>query len=91
MRNDRSFLWLVLGLALLLVCVAALGTMGVLGPRPAAVAAGAVLVALGAVFLAWPFTTAETAQAFGPRRSAQIARVMGTITVLLGIAVAVAG
>ncbi len=66
----------------------------IVDPSWAAVAlpiSGLLLMALGLLFVALPFTTPETSAFFGLRRSIVIARVLGLLLAVLGVSIAIAG
>jgi thiosulfate reductase cytochrome b subunit len=66
------------------------GAAGASPERSVAIVVGVALVALGGLLMIFPFTTPETIEAFGVRRSILTARFVGIITIVLGAVIAVA-
>jgi hypothetical protein len=87
-RNGRRFIFGVVGTSLAMLVV----PMGVialgLDPRLVRLVVGGGTALIGAMTLVWPFATPETVGMMGIERSARLARVVGGVVVLLGLAIA---
>lgn len=88
-RAGRFFLGGVIALTLAIVGAAIAGSMGVITEAGSLRATGILLASLGALLWALPFTTPQTAQAFGVAQSVRIARTLAAVTVVLGLILAV--
>lgn len=84
-RYGRTFFVAILAITALLVAVPLVGDAAGWSDRSIAASVGLGVVALGALIVAFPFATPETVGAFGVRTSVRIARVLGGITVALGV------
>lgn len=82
--RGRLVTLVVVGLSILMVITAVLGSQDVLDRTTVGRAAGVQLAAMGALLVLVPLTTIQTMESFGIRRSLQVARVIGAITVALG-------
>lgn len=89
-RWGRPMLVAVLGLTVALVALAVVGAALGLSEAETAGGAGALVVALGLVVVAFPFATPETSEALGVRASVRVARVAGVVTVATGVWLALA-
>jgi hypothetical protein len=81
----------ILGLTAVSVIAAVLGAAGVWSDTAAVWAIGASVSGIGVLMIVLPLATPETLQAFGVRRSIQIARVSGAVTFVTGLAIAFFG
>jgi cation transport ATPase len=89
-RMGRTFLVGVLGLSALTLLPIALHVMGLWSEAAVGVAVGLITAAVGALVIAFPFATPETAAMLGVRRSIRVARWVGALTIVFGVGVAVA-
>ena len=87
-RRARPFTLALGSLIVVVLAAALLGGAGVLDEQAVALAIGVALAALGALLVIIPFTTPQTIEAFGIRRSIRAARVIGVVTIALGSVIA---
>ncbi|GAB5533875.1 MAG: hypothetical protein Rubg2KO_01240 [Rubricoccaceae bacterium] len=87
-RYGSFLLFGILGLTSVSLLAAALGVTDVWSGTPMVWTIGACVGLMGALMVAVPLATPETLQAFGARRSIQIARVSGLVTLATGLAIA---
>jgi len=87
-RHGSTLLFGILGLTGVSLLAAALGVTNVWSGTTTVWTIGACVGAMGALMVALPLATPETLQAFGARRSIQIARVSGLVTLATGLAIA---
>ena len=90
-RYGSTLLFGILGLTAVSIAAAVLGVADVWSGTTTVRLIGASVGAMGALMVALPLATPETLQAFGARRSIQIARVSGLITLATGLAIAFLG
>ena len=87
-RHGSTLLLGILGLTVVSLLAAVLGMADVLSGTMTVWTIGACIGAIGALMVVLPLATPETLQAFGARRSIQIARVSGLVTLVIGLAIA---
>lgn len=87
-RYGRPMLVAILGLSALLLIVTAGGAVFGLSGRAMALSAGLGVAAMGALLVAFPFATPQTVDALGIRAARTTARVLGVLTLLLGLGIA---
>lgn len=79
----------MVSLLVVLVAAALLGPLGVLPDRVAVLIIGLATVGVGVVVGVFGFTTPETVAVLGIRASIRVARLLGGIAVVLGLAMVV--
>ena len=87
-RYGRTFLRAMFGLSAVLLGVSVGGALGGWSDDVVGLVVGFGLSAVGWLMIAFPFATPQTVGALGIRRSVWIARVLGALTVGLGIWIA---
>jgi hypothetical protein len=84
-KTGHVFTMAVAGLTVGMIAAGIAGSAGMLTERDALRTVGVLLASLGALLYALPFTTPQTAHAFGIRQSVRIARTIAVFTVVVGL------
>ena len=84
-RNGRTMLILVAVLTATMLVSALGGPLAGLDEETTLTAVGVQIVLLGGVILRFPFSTPETVDMLGIARSRSVTRILGVVTIVLGV------